>query len=156
MFDDDDDEQGNVAFPNTDRLLMSEELRGAVPELEGQVDALSRLANEMVTQNLIKVVIHRFFGEVEDSMLGVVQSFRLGVSPNEFAFTVGIDEAFKTIDRDGLSFGGFELHYGEMVKDVVGPFRVLNVIIQDIDPLKNLCTMHLIVERVEEPVTITG
>lgn len=123
------------------KILMSDALRGQLPELE----------SDMVTQlqgQYVHVIADRRVGGQSMPLAGLLRSVLLDVQP-EIEIKVEMSEALKTIKATDLSFEFFELQYGED-EDVTlpGPFTVKAARIQEIDPVTQTCVLALHLQRV--------
>ncbi len=128
-----------LAEPDNTRVLMSEQLRGQVPELED--DQLEMLSNKFVY-----VVAARRFAEKSAPMSGILKTILLDKEP-EIEFVVELGEALISIKTDGLYFDGFELHHGEETVEIPGPFNVKAARIHDIDAIRQTCVFALSLKK---------
>lgn len=121
----------------TDHILMSEVLRGQVPELEGV---------HPVEQTEIKHVVlicERVIAGNVDGMVGILRGILLGQDP-EIEFRADLRESLEILRASNLIFNRFELHYGEdVVIPIPGPFIVKAARIDEISPTDHLCTLGL-------------
>lgn len=117
------------------QVLMSDVLRGSVPELEGET---APAANHVV------VIADRITngGTKRDALVGVLRGILFDVDP-EIEFRIALEEAMNIVQAPGLSFGGFELHHGERIIPMPGPFVVKAARIDDINVPDQLCTLSL-------------
>jgi hypothetical protein len=125
-----------------DRLLMSRVLEGNVPELEGD----SYLNNH---EQPITVIAGRYIAGNLLPFVGVLKSILFNSMSPEIEFKVELDEAFAIVEADDISFSKFELHYGERIVPVVGPFLITDVRISDIDTKSQMCSIHIGLKRVQ-------
>lgn len=126
---------------DNDRVLMSEALRGQVPELEGEAQVPAELVLNAVT-----VVAEKRIGDKVTAMVGVLRGVLLGSEP-EIEFRCALDEALDVLEASQLSFGGFELHRGDRVVQIKGPFLVKAARLDEIVPGDQLCTLGLHLAR---------
>lgn len=131
--------QIQIVEPDTARILMSEELRGRVPDLEDeQLEELSSM--------VVYVIADRVFGSTKAPMSGILKTILLGKEP-EIEFSCELSDALLSIKTDGLRFDGFELHHGEDTIPIPGPFLVLAARIHDIDSVRQTCVLALSLKR---------
>lgn len=123
--------------PDTSRILMSDELRGTVPDLEEEVPEDPNAGQHVV------VIAHRRVMEQIDPIVGILRSVLLnGIEP-KIEFRVQMKDAMDIVDTPGVSFDGFELHHGERIIKVPGPYIVTAAQIDDISPPDQMCTLGL-------------
>jgi len=128
---------------NTSHVLMSDSLRGQVPELEGEERPDPFQGKHVV------VIAEKVVGNSTSGLIGVLRGIHLGVEP-EIEFRIDLGEALGLIQAQDLSFTGFELHHGEStVVKIPGPFIVKAARIDEISPADQLCTigLHLMKQR---------
>lgn len=126
---------------NTSGVLMSDVLRGQVPEIEDEhpVDALRG--------KHIVVVAERIIGDKKEGMVGILRGVMLGTDP-EIEFRTEVKEALDILKANSLSFTRFELHHGEeTVVPIPGPFTVKAARIDEIDIVEQVCTLGLHLQR---------
>ncbi len=128
-----------LAEPDNTRVLMSEQLRGQVPELED--DQMEELSNKFVY-----VIAARKFAEKPAPMSGILKTVLLDKEP-EIEFVVELSDALFSIKTDGLCFDGFELHHGEEIIEIPGPFLVKAARIHDIDAIRQTCVFALSLKK---------
>jgi hypothetical protein len=126
------------AKADTSRILMSEALRGQVPELEGEAETLQQEA--VIASAMVQI------GGKKTAIVGVVRFFLLGAEP-ELGFKVQLDDAFEVASAEQLQFLGFEVHHGERVLKVPGPFIIKDALVDEIDPASQLCVLSLGLKR---------
>jgi len=120
---------------------MSEALRGQVPELEGESQVTPEMLNKTVT-----VIVERRIGDKASSMIGVLRGVQLGAEV-EIEFRCDLVEALDVLEAKQLSFGRIELHHGERVVPIVGPFVVKGARLDEITFDDPLCTLGLHLAR---------
>lgn len=128
---------------NTSHVLMSDALRGQIPELEGEERPDPFEGKHVV------VVAQKVVGNASTGLVGVLRGVHLGVEP-EIEFRIDLSEALGLVQAQDLSFNGFELHHGEStVVKIPGPFIVKAARIDEISPAEQLCTigLHLMKQR---------
>lgn len=126
---------------NTSNVLMSEALRGQVPELEDEqvVDAFRGKHVVVVTEKVI--------GGKAEGMVGILRGIMLGVDP-EIELRCELKEALEILRANSLSFTKFELHHGEeTIIPIPGPFIVKAARIDEIDVMEQVCTLGLHLQR---------
>ena len=119
-------------------VLMSEVLRGQVPELEGdqQLDPLAAAKH-------VVVIAEKVVGNKVEGMVGILRGILLGAAP-EIEFRADLKECLEILKTSSLTFSKIELHYGEeIVVPIVGPFIVKAARIDEISPADGLCTLGL-------------
>jgi len=126
---------------DTDRVLMSEALRGQVPELDGEPQVAPEIINRAVT-----VIAEKRVGDKVTAMVGVLRGIQLGTEV-EIEFRCELAEALDVLEAQQLSFGGLELHHGERVVPVKGPFVVKGARLDEIALDDPLCTLGLHLAR---------
>ena len=124
----------------TSKVLMSEVLRGRVPE-EIENEAAQSIENGMVT-----VLIQVQRGPKRTSIPGILRSVLFEAEP-ELEAKVELDEALNIIEAKDLQLLGFELHHGDRVIQVPGPFWVKGTRIDEINPLDGMCLLMLGLKR---------
>lgn len=134
------EEKTTLSIPNNERVLMSEQLKGQVPEFDDE-----RL--DEIAGSFVHVIADRRFKGEPDPLVGMLKTILFNVEP-ELEFTVELAEAIRSVSTDGLTFGGFELHHGETDTKIPGPFSVVSARIQDIDPARQTCVLALHLKRV--------
>lgn len=125
---------------DTNHVLMSDVLKGQVPELEGE-----HPVDQLHGKHVI-VITERVIGDKVDGMVGILRGLMLGENP-EIEFRCDIKEALTILKSNSLSFNRFELHHGEDVVPVVGPFIVKAARIDEIVVQDQLCTLGLHLQR---------
>lgn len=128
---------------DTERVLMSEALRGQVPELEGE-----ERPDELSGKHVVVAAEMRTGGQ-KKGLVGILRGVHLGAE-TEIEFRIDLTEALDIIKAPALSFGGFELHHEEKtVVAIPGPFVVKACRIDEIDPAAQLCTigLHLVKQQ---------
>lgn len=126
---------------DTDRVLMSEALRGQVPELDGEAQVTSELLGRTVT-----VIADKRIGDTKTAMIGVLRGIQLGAEV-EIEFRCDLGEALDVLEAQQLSFGGFELHHGDRIVPIKGPFLVKAARLDEIVFDEPLCTLGLHLAR---------
>lgn len=124
--------------PDTSKVLMSESLRGTVPELEGE-------GIDPATQFVIAIG-HRKVGNKEEALVGSLVGVLYDQKP-EVEMRVTIDEAIAVIKAESLSFDKFEFHYGDKDFELVGPFTVAAARMQEFDVRTQMCVLMLSLQR---------
>lgn len=120
---------------DTSHILMSDALKGTIPELEDeQVDAIK---NRHVT-----VVAEKSTADGTEGMVGILKGVLLGSEP-EIEFKCDLKEALGILSADSLLFNVFELHHDESVVSIPGPFSVKAARIDEINVVDQLCTLGL-------------
>lgn len=125
---------------NTEHVLMSDVLKGQVPELENE-----HPVDQLHGKHVI-VISERVIGDKVDGMVGILRGLFLGENP-EIEFRCDIKEALAVLKANLLSFTRFELHHGEDVVPVIGPFVVKAARIDEIVVQDQLCTLGLRLQR---------
>lgn len=127
---------------DNERVLMSEALRGQVPELDGGDPEFRR----ELMQKVVTVIAERRVGDKATAMVGVLRGVLLGSEP-EIEFRCDLTEAMDVLEAQQLTFGSFELHYGERVVQIKGPFVVKAARLDEITLDDPLCTLGLHLAR---------
>lgn len=126
---------------DTSNVLMSESLRGQIPELEDEhpVDILRGKHVIVVTEKIVA-------GKSE-GMVGILRGVLLGSDP-EIELRCELKEALGILKADSLSFTRFELHHGEeTVVPIPGPFTVKAARLDEVDVVEQVCTLGLHLQR---------
>ena len=123
------------AKADNSRVLMSDVLRGQVPELEGEdppgLEAL-----------YVHAIVALQVGSKRTALAGILRGVLFGERP-ELEARVQLEEALDFVRADGLQVLGFELHHGERIVEVPGPFVVENARIDEVSVAEQLCTLSL-------------
>lgn len=122
-----------------DRLLMSDSIRGMVPELEEEqviklVDAFVVVTLEMSRDSITDIVSGRLVGVSHEEKVTKLD-IRLG---NDVAYGL-----FKTIVQDSLTCVNVYLHLAEDETKFSGPFKVTSPKLVDFDSQHKMCTLGL-------------
>jgi O-succinylbenzoate synthase len=125
--------------PNTSRVLMSDVLKGQVPDFDEEVV-------EQLNGKHVILVAEVHVGAKTQGVTGLLRGVMFGANP-EVEFRLDLEEALSIIEAQGLSFGKFELHHGERIVALPGPFVVVQARIDDISAQDQLCTMWLQLKR---------
>lgn len=118
---------------------MSETLRGNVPFLEGE--ELPRAVDQHVV-----VILERIVGGASTPLVGVLRGVLLGPEP-ELELRCELKEALDILEASNLSIGCFELHHGQRVLSVPGPFSIKAARLDEIAPEDQLCALGLHMTR---------
>lgn len=124
---------------DTGHVLMSETLRGNVPALEGEELPPS------IDQHVV-VIIDRQVAGKSLPMIGVLRGVLLGHEP-ELEVKCELKEALDLLEAGNLSIGRFELHHGQRVLTVLGPFVVKQARLDEIVAEDQLCALGLHLTR---------
>src|SRR5271165_4679128 len=120
------------------QVLMSDVLRGQVPELEGE----QRQIEELQAKHVL-VVAEKATAVKTEGLVGILRGVLLGPEP-EIEFRCDLKEALAILKANQLSFVKFELHYGDdVIVPIPGPFNVKAARIDEISPTDELCTLGL-------------
>ena len=120
-------------------VLMSDVLKGQVPELDDT--PVGTLPDKHVI-----VVAERLIGDKSTPMVGIMRGVLLGPEP-ELEFRCALNEALDILEANALSFPKFELHHGERIVLIQGPFVVKAARLDEILPNEQLCTLGLHLAR---------
>lgn len=120
------------------RVLMSDVLKGQVPELEGEAEGLEAL--------YVHVIVALRVGNKQTALAGILRSVLFGEDP-ELEFRVQLEEALAFVEANDMQVLGFELHHGMKVIKVPGPLVVKAVRIDDVAFAEQLCTLSLGLKR---------
>lgn len=124
---------------DTGHVLMSEALRGHVPALEGE--ALPQAIDQHVV-----VIIERIVAGTSTPLVGVLRGVLLGPEL-ELEIRCELKEAIDLLEASNLSIGRFELHHGQRVLRIPGPFNVKAARLDEIVPEDQLCALGLYMTR---------
>ncbi len=129
--------------PNTSRILMSDVLKGQLPELES--DAIDELHGQYV-----HVIADRFMNGAQLPLAGLLRTVLFDQAP-EIEMKIELSEALKTVKANDLRFDSFELQHGDEETLVMpGPFIVKAARIQEIDPTTQTCVLALHLQRTKK------
>jgi len=128
---------------------MSETLKGQVPELEQE--AINRIEGGYVT-----IVLERVHATSIEPIVGILSCFQSGAEP-EVDVKLTTDEGFEIVNAvlnpnaELMKFNSIQLHKGETIIELKGPYYVKNVRLSDIDPVSGMCllVMKLIMQTTE-------
>lgn len=145
------EKQPTVLVTDNSRVLMSDVLKGNVPEIE---DAQSL---EKASMQAVFVIADRQFNGKSNPMSGILRTILFDKEP-EIEFVTQLDDALMTVSTEGLAFGGFELQHGETSipftagEDPKGKwyFGVRAIRILDIDIMRQTCVLALSLKRVSQ------
>jgi hypothetical protein len=126
--------------PDTSKVLMSESLRGTVPDLEEGV------APDV---QFVIAIGHRKVGNKEEPLVGSLVGVLFDQKP-EIEIKVTVEEAINVIEAQNLSFEKFEMHHGERIFELVGPFSVSAARMQDFDVATQMCVLMLSLSRTKK------
>jgi hypothetical protein len=122
------------------KLLMSEALRGRLPE-----DIENEAAVSLESQALTAVV-HLRVGDTKTALVGILRSVLAEAEP-ELELRAELERALDVVQAKDLQVLGFELHHGERVIPFEGPFNVKGARIDDVDTFSQLCTLSVGLKR---------
>lgn len=135
---------GFLINANTSKVLMSDVLRGNVPELEDAVEDASE--KQVAEYHAVIVLAQKSIKDPNrpppQPFAGILRGVLFGLEP-EIEFRVEMKEAMDIIEAPDLSFDGFELHHGERIIKMPGPFIIKAARIDEISPQEQLCTLGL-------------
>jgi hypothetical protein len=124
------------------RILMSDALKGQLPELESEIV-------EHMQSQYVHVIADRRIGTQRLPLVGLLQTVLFDAQP-EIEFKVELTEALATVKAVDLKFNGFQLQHGEgSTIDMPGPFNVKAARIQEIDAINQTCVLSLQLQRVK-------
>ena len=116
-------------------VLMSDVLKGQIPELESE--QIGQIEGKHVLLLAEKVT-----NGTAEGMVGLLRGILFDVEP-EIEFRIDLSEALGIVEAPLLSFSRFELHHGERVINIPGPYVVKAARIDDISAQDQLCTISL-------------
>lgn len=133
---------------NDNRLLMSDDLRGKVPELDDDI-------LKQYESNFIFGVLEGVDPAAGNNMLGNLVGLALE-NPVKWDFRVGLETALRFLSRYAgdspttitIRCEGFQLFLGDGVLRFPGPFNVVKPKIYDIDNGNRMCTLAVDLTRV--------
>lgn len=128
--------------PDNSKILMSEALRGRLPD-EYEDESMQPTVAEGVT------AIVRITAGVKEKMT-LVGAFRSALFEKEpeIEFRVHLDEALDLVSAKDPEVDGFEIHKGERVVKVDGPFLLKGTRIDEVAPGSDMCLLALGLKRV--------
>jgi hypothetical protein len=122
-----------------DRILASPELADQIPDI--QLDQIDILSTRMAL-----VVADRVVAGKQLPITGILVSVLFDAKP-EIEIKVQIDDALSVVEVQKQHFNSFEIHKGERVVPLAGPFTVTAARIQDIDVKTEMCVLSMQLER---------
>ncbi len=122
--------------PDTSHVLMSETLRGNVPELEDTEHV------DVPRGKHVIVIAEKVVGPTTTGLIGILRGVLFDVEP-EIEIRIELKEALDVIEANNLLFKRFELHHEERIVNIPGPFKVKAARIDDISAQDQLCTISL-------------
>jgi len=125
---------------NPHHILMSDTLKGTVPEFES--DTVSEMRDKY-----IHVVADRRISGQQVPLVGLLRTVMFGESP-EVEMKVEISDAIATIKAEQLFFEVFTFQHGDDDLLLPGPFTVSAARIQEIDPITQTCILALGLQRI--------
>lgn len=123
--------------PSTDRILMSDTLRGNVPALENDEQV-----QDVESDNYVFVTAEKISNHERTAVIGILRGIELGIEP-QVEMRLSIVHALDIIETPGLLFGRFELKTLDRVVNIPGPFKVKSARLFDIDTISQMCTLGL-------------
>ena len=122
--------------PKTSNVLMSDVLQGQIADFDGEqfIDASSK-------QHVL-VVAEKVIGPTRSGLVGILRGIHFDVEP-EIGIRLALTEALDIVEASGLWFQKIELHHGERVVPIGGPYIVKAARIEEISPADQLCTLSL-------------
>lgn len=125
--------------PNTSRVMMSDVLKGSIPDIEDDVPD----AGQQGTQHVVVIAAKRAANKPEPTpIVGILRGVMFGVDP-QVEFRVQLSDALDIIEQPNVSFDGFELHHGERIIKMPGPFLITAARIDEIIVQDQMCTLGL-------------
>jgi hypothetical protein len=124
---------------SNNQIMMSDSLKSQVGDIDSQM-------MDQLNDQYVHVIADRTIGGHQEPLIGLLRSILLDVEP-EIEFKVELFEAMKTIKSNDLGFLKFELHHGEDIVTIPGPFKVKAARIQDIEPKTQMCIIALHLRR---------
>lgn len=129
---------------NPSKILMSESLRGQIPDVEDGGDPIDQLSGQAVF-----AIVDRRIGGQAFPVSGLLRSVLFDSEP-ELEISIELHEALATVKAQSVLIGGFELHHGETTVEVPGPFEIKAARIQEIDVPRQLCVIAMQLQRVKK------
>jgi len=126
------------------KTLASEELVDKLPNV--QFDEIDTLSNRTVIVVVDRVVAGR---QALIPITGILVSVLFDAKP-EIEIKMFIDDAFDIVESNSQHFNCFELHKGEKIIPLKGPFIVSAARIQDIDIKTQMCVLSMQLERAKK------
>lgn len=128
--------------PDVDRILMSDTLKDQVADVDPA-------ALEELSAKYVHVVAHRVVAGQQLPITGIMLSTLFDAKP-EVELKVLVDDALDVIEAQDQHFDGFELHHGERIVPLKGPFKVVAARIQEVDVKTQMCVLLLQLERMKK------
>lgn len=122
-------------------VLMSDVLKGNVADIDP--DQLDELQGRYVL-----AVIDRTAQGQRVPITGIMLSVLFDLKP-EIEVKVELNEALDLIEAKDQVINLIDLHHGERIVPLKGPFKVAAARIQEVDPKVQMCVLHLQLERVK-------
>lgn len=129
--------------PRTDGILMSEILRGQVPQLE---DDLPVSTDDMF---VTVVAMKHVAGKDPIAIVGSLKSVVFEVAP-AIEFKVSLEDAFDVVEGQELWFSSIELHLASRIVTMGGPFAVTAAGVRLEVPADGMCILSLSLARIKK------
>ena len=117
--------------------MMSDVLKGQIPTIEDE------LVEQKVETSVI-VIAQRVMGAKNEPLVAILKGVLFGVEP-EVELRVCLDDAFNVIQATDMTLASLELHHGERIISMPGPFIIKQARIDEISD--QMCTLGLHLKR---------
>jgi hypothetical protein len=119
---------------------MSDSLQGNIPELEDE-------DFKQFEEQFVIVVANRTTSGKQLPITGTLQTVLFDEKP-EIEIKVQLKDALDVIEAGDQVFEFFDLHHGERIVKMMGPFTVKAARIQDLNPTSQMCVLALQLKRI--------
>lgn len=127
--------------PDTSSVLMSEVLKGQIPDLE-EVEVVDALAGG----KHVIVILEKLVSTTATTAVGILRGMLFDTDP-EVELRIDLTEALDIVEAKSLLIGKLELHHGERIVPVIGPFKVKAKRLDEVSFADQLCTLGLHLTR---------
>jgi len=112
---------------------MSDILKGQIPDIDADVIATEE-------KKAVIVIATAVVGNKVEPIVAILKGVLFAVEP-EIELRIGLEEAFNVIQASNLTFNQLDLHLGERIVPMPGPFVVKQARIDEI--MDQMCTLGL-------------
>jgi hypothetical protein len=128
-----------IANADASRLLMSDTLKGNLQEFDqDEVDSVVDL--------YMICVINRTVSGNPKPVTGILRSILFDDKP-EVELSVSVDDAFSFVEAEEQLFASVEIHHGERIVMMNGPFIIKAARLQDMDVKNQTCVVLMQLNR---------
>jgi hypothetical protein len=121
------------------RVLMSEALRGQLPDLDDAGPAA-------LEGSYVHAVVDATIGDKQTAFVGILRSVLFGDRP-EIELRLQLEEAIAFAKASSPVVTAVHLLHGDEEVELAGPFTVVGLRLDDINAVEQLCVMSLGLQR---------